>query len=169
MAFPRFIIVFIIALTFSRIEHTLCSEVKGSVSCSDCGPDYDFTGIRILVKCSNVKKLSEAITDKKGNFATNLPSDAATSASPKCLAKVLGGSSQLYATKQNMVSVIVMARGDKNTYTLHTPLIVSKSCHGKCGSSRPDIDSSKTIDFPPEFGLPPASDFVAFIPIIGIP
>ncbi|KAL9235432.1 hypothetical protein vseg_010190 [Gypsophila vaccaria] len=169
MAFPQLITLLVVTLTFARIELTLCSEVKGSVSCSDCGPDYDFTGIRILVKCDQVKKLSEAMTDREGNFETTLPSE--TSTSPKCLARVLGGSIQLYATKQQMTSEIILAQGDKNTYTVGTPLIVSKSCHGKCGSRRTDFSSSKTIDFPvpSEFGLPPTSYFLPFIPIIGIP
>uniref|UniRef100_T1DFA9 Pollen Ole e 1 allergen and extensin family protein n=1 Tax=Silene latifolia TaxID=37657 RepID=T1DFA9_SILLA len=174
MAFSQLITVFAIALAFSSIDFTLCSEVKGSVSCTDCGSGYDFAGIRVLVKCDQVKKLSEAITDKKGNFKTTLPSNSPTSqvaTSPKCLAKLLGGPTQLYALKQDTVSEIVLAKGEKNTYTTRTPLVFSKSCHGKCGSHDPNIDSSMTVDLPSpsEWGLPPTSDFFSFFPIIGIP
>lgn len=45
MAFLELITVVVLALTFSRIELTLCSMVKGSVLCTDCGPDDDFSGL----------------------------------------------------------------------------------------------------------------------------
>uniref|UniRef100_A0A7C9CKR0 Uncharacterized protein n=1 Tax=Opuntia streptacantha TaxID=393608 RepID=A0A7C9CKR0_OPUST len=172
MAFLQLITVFILALTFSRTELALCSAVKGLLLCTDCGPDYDFSGIRVLVKCDTVKKLSMAITDGNGAFKTDLPADTPTSAaaatSPNCLAKLLGGPTQLYAWKKNIISKIVLAQGDdESSYALDSPLSFSKSCPGKCDS----VGSSKTIDLPvpPEYGLPPTSYYTPFIPIIGIP
>lgn len=129
------------------------------------------SGIRVLVKCDRVKKLSMAITDGNGAFRTNLPSDAPTLAaptSPNCLAKLVGGPTQLYAWKKNMFSKIVITQGDdESTYALESPLSFSKSCPGKCES----VGSSKTIDLPvpPEYGLPPTSYYTPFFPIIGIP
>ncbi|KAH9621366.1 hypothetical protein KSS87_002016 [Heliosperma pusillum] len=174
MAFSQLISVVAIALAFSSIGCSLCSEVTGSVACTDCDPDYDFAGIRVLVKCDQVKRLSEAFTDKNGDFKTTLPSNSPTSeaaTSPKCLAKLLGGPTQLYALKQNMVSEIVLSRGDKNTYTTLAPLVFSKACIGNCGSRDQHTGSSKTVEipFPAEWGLPPSSDFFSFFPIIGIP
>lgn len=129
------------------------------------------TGIRVLVKCDRVKKLSMAITDGNGAFRTDLPSNAPTLAaptSPNCLAKLVGGPTQLYAWKKNMFSKIVITQGDdESTYALESPLSFSKSCPGKCES----VGSSKTIDLPvpPEYGLPPTSYYTPFFPIIGIP
>ncbi|KAJ8428116.1 hypothetical protein Cgig2_000888 [Carnegiea gigantea] len=160
-----------IALAFSRIVLTSGAVVKGSVLCTDCDPHYDLSGIKVFVKCDQVKKLSMATTDATGAFETELPSNAATSAAPaseNCLAKLFGGRSQLYALKKDMVSMVVPAQGAKNTYTLVTPLAFSKSCPGKCDSG---LGSSKTFDvpIPPHYGLPPSDFFRPVLPIIGIP
>lgn len=133
------------------------------------------------MKCSQVKKLAMATTGEDGTFQTELPSDtqATTQTSPSsCLAKILGGPSQLYVSKKNMVSEIAkVPASESNSYTVSTPLMFYTSCplakndHPKCRARNAGVSSSKTIDLPlpPEWGLAPSSYYIPFIPIIGIP
>ncbi|WP_168415081.1 hypothetical protein, partial [Acinetobacter indicus] len=164
------------ALVLARVELSTCHVLKGSVSCLDCNRHYDLSGIKVLVKCSQVKKLAMATTEEDGSFKTELPSDAPTSPpSSNCLAKLLGGPSQLYASRNNIVSQIVKSH-ESDSYIISTPLNFHTSCplskkDAKCGAQNAKIGSSKTVDLPlpPEWGLAPSSYYVPFFPIIGIP
>lgn len=128
------------------------------------------------MKCAQVKKLATATTEENGSFKVEFPSDTSkTTPTPlNCLAMLLGGPSQLYAWKKNLVSNVVKAH-ELNCYTISTPLVFSTSCplaskDAKCGAPN-QIGSSKTFDLPlpPEWGLAPSSYYIPFFPIIGIP
>ncbi|KAA8549897.1 hypothetical protein F0562_001581 [Nyssa sinensis] len=176
MAINRVITALLFVLVLARVELSTCHVLKGSVTCLDCNSHYDLSGIKVLVKCNQVKKLAMATTEEDGSFKTQLPSDAPTSSpSFNCLAKLLGGSTQLYASRNNMVTNIVKAR-ESESYTISTPLNFHTSCplskkDAKCVAPDPKIGSSKTIDLPlpPEWGLAPSSYYIPFFPIIGIP
>ncbi|KAF5751710.1 hypothetical protein HS088_TW02G00727 [Tripterygium wilfordii] len=160
----------LLVLISSRIQLSTCQALKAKVSCLDCKTLYDFSGIMVSVKCDKVKKLSMATANEDGSFAVDLPSEP-TKKPMNCLAKLVGGPSEIYASKKNMVSEIVKA-GDETTtgfYTISTLLAFSTKCPSKamkCGFA-----SSKTVDLPlpPEWGLAPSSYYVPFVPIIGIP
>ncbi|KAF5744886.1 putative Pollen Ole e 1 allergen and extensin family protein [Tripterygium wilfordii] len=159
----------LLVLISSRIQLSACQALKGKVSCLDCKNHYDFSGIKILVKCDKVKKLSMANTKEDGSFAVDLPSES-TKTPLNCLAKLVGGPSALYASKKGVVSQIVRADGENSGfYAISTPLAFSTKCPSKvmkCG-----VGSSKTVDLPlpPEWGLAPSSYYIPFVPIIGIP
>ena len=129
------------------------------------------------MKCDRVKKLATAITEDDGSFEVELPSDSTPKSSPplNCHAKLLGGPTQLYASKKNTVSKIITTHAP-NIYTISTPLSFSKSCPStieaaKCKPIKNKFGSSKTFDLPlpPEWGLAPSSYYIPFFPIIGIP
>ncbi|KAH8499327.1 hypothetical protein H0E87_018017 [Populus deltoides] len=173
MAFHPLTIVLLLALALSGIQLSTCQVLKGKVSCLDCGGHYDYSEIKVGVKCDKVRKLATTTTQSDGSFEVKLPPGTSTAATPLiCLAKLLGGPSQLYVSRQNMVSKIVQTH-DSNSYTISTPLAFSSTCYaggGKCGVSN-QFGSSKTIDLPlpREWGLAPSSYYVPFFPIIGIP
>ncbi|KAL1823850.1 hypothetical protein ACET3Z_010628 [Daucus carota] len=58
---------------FARADHSTAQVFKGSVSCLDCKKDYDFSGIKVALKCKQAKKLSITMTEKEGSFKTALP------------------------------------------------------------------------------------------------
>ena len=133
------------------------------------------SGIKVLVKCDKVKKLAMATTEDDGSFEADVPSDYKTPPTVplNCLAKLLGGPNQLYASKKIMISQIVETH-HSNTYTIKNPLSFSQSCpstisHAKCEAIK-NWTSSKTVDLPlpPQWGLAP-SYYIPFFPIIGIP
>lgn len=137
------------------------------------------SGIKVLVKCDQVKKLAMATTEADGSFEVKLPSDHSKSpAALPCLAKILGGTNQLYASRKAKVSEIVKTphHDSKYSYTISTPLGFSTSCplsiedQAAC-KAKNEFGSSKTIDLPlpPEWGLAPSSYYIPFFPIIGIP
>ncbi|WCJ41851.1 Pollen Ole e 1 allergen and extensin family protein [Euphorbia peplus] len=165
---PPALIMLLFALAFSGFELSTCQVVKGKVSCLDCPPHYDFSGTIVSVKCDKVKKLVTTTTKSEGSFEVDLPSGSTTTTSTplNCLAKLMGGTTQIYATNKNMVSKVVKSDDASNSYTISTPLAfstTSKKLHG--------IHESKTIDLPlpKEWGLAPSSYYVPFFPIIGIP
>lgn len=138
--------------------------------------------IKVLVKCSQVKKLAVATTAEDGAFETELPSDNTATEAPSplnCQTKILGGPTQLYASTKNMVSETAKAHDSADSYyTISTPLNFYTSCpvsekeDAKCGAPHnEDLGSSKTVDMPlpREWGLAPSSYYVPFMPIIGIP
>ncbi|XP_057455955.1 uncharacterized protein LOC130747131 [Lotus japonicus] len=160
------------ALALARIDPSTCQVVNGKVSCVDCTQNHDLSDIKVLVKCEGVKKLALASTEDNGFFKVDLPSDKTKpSSAGNCLAKLVGGPVQLYATRQNQVSQIIKSQ-EPNSYTISTPLSFMKSCpqNTNCKAAKP-VGSSKTVDLPlpPEWGLAPSSYYVPFIPIIGIP
>ncbi|XWS28549.1 hypothetical protein CRYUN_Cryun25bG0079600 [Craigia yunnanensis] len=176
MALRSVITVHFFLLGLAWIQLSTCQVLEGKISCLDCNPHFDFSGIKVVVKCAQVKKLATATTEENGSFKVKLPSDTSeTTPTPlNCLAKLLGGPSQLYAWKKNLVSNVVKAH-ELNSYTISTPLAFSTSCplaskHAKCGATN-QIGSSKTFDLPlpPEWGLAPSSYYIPFFPIIGIP
>ncbi|KAH9612825.1 hypothetical protein KSS87_015378 [Heliosperma pusillum] len=136
MKFSQIIAVLIIALAFSRLCLSSCSRVKGYVSCTDCHPDYDFSGIKVQVKCDQVKTISEAITNKTGHFEAILPTDSSAtslaSTTPNCWAELVGGASQLYFPKQNTMSKLSITLHDNSTFSQTTPLVFATSCSSKC-------------------------------------
>ncbi|XP_028756801.1 uncharacterized protein LOC114716036 [Neltuma alba] len=156
MAFPQLITALLFALALATIDPSTCKEVKAKVSCLDCPNNFDFSGIRVSVKCDKVNKLGVATAEHDGSFNLKLPKD-----SGKCLAQLVGGPEQLYASRKNMFSRIVKAR-EPNTFTISTPLSFS---------TKSELGSSKTVDLPlpPEWGLAPSSYYIPFFPIIGIP
>lgn len=130
------------------------------------------SGIKVSVKCDQgMKNLVVETTEVDGSFKVNLPIDHAKPASMNCLVKLLGGPTQLYASRKNQISQIVTGK-DENSYTISTPLSFFKSCpqYTECKAANP-IGSSKTINLPlpPEWGLAPTSYYLPFFPIIGIP
>ncbi|XP_058196535.1 uncharacterized protein LOC131312647 [Rhododendron vialii] len=174
----------VFALVLAKVELSTSYVLKGSVHCLDCSKythdHHDLSGIKVQVKCSQVKKLAMATTGQDGTFQTELPSDstqATTQTSPStCRTRLLGGPSQLYVSKKNMVSEIAKVPSESNSYTVSTPLMFYTSCplaknDPKCRARNAGVSSSKTIDLPlpPEWGLAPSSYYIPFIPIIGIP
>ncbi|KAM7274342.1 hypothetical protein ACFE04_029006 [Oxalis oulophora] len=160
-------------LVVSKIDLSSCQVpvLNGKVSCFDCATHNDLSGIMVQVKCNGVKNLATTMTkDTLGSFQVELPSFPTTSTA--CQAKLLGGATQLYAPKQNMISEIVKARD--SSLTISTPLVVYTSCpkslnhKANCGTG---IEGSKTINLPlpREWGLAPTSFYIPFFPIIGIP
>ncbi|KAL9257976.1 S40-7-like protein [Drosera capensis] len=161
----------------SRMEFSVCSVVRASVSCMDCAHGYDLSGIRVVMECNNGNILATATTNKDGIFEAHLPLD------PKppimvsiCLVKLLGANEQFYALKKNMVSQIAMVENNASVYTTATPLTISKSCSsvarsGKCRLQGHELSSSKTVNLPVPsmYGLPPTSFYAPLFPIIGIP
>lgn len=141
----------------------------------------DVSGIKVLVKCDKVKKLSTATTRDTGYFETELPSAPTAIPSSACLATVLGGTRQLYATRTGIASKIVRAQdGSGRSYlTTSTPLTVSTTGPFEKKASSPvdrtgdkaEFGSSKTVNLPvpSEWGLAPTSYYLPFVPIIGIP
>ncbi|KAJ9188653.1 hypothetical protein P3X46_000028 [Hevea brasiliensis] len=167
----RLVAVLLFALALSGVQLSSCHVLKGKLACLDCSSRYDFSGIKVLVKCDNAKRLATSTTKSDGSFEVELPSDSSsrTSTTPlNCLAKIAGGSSQLYASKKNMVSKIVKTQ-DSSPYAISTPLVFSTTSP-PLGKIK-DIGSSKTVDLPlpREWGLAPSSYYPPFIPIIGIP
>lgn len=131
-----------------------------------------FSGIKILVKCDQVKKMSMATTKNDGSFETQLPTDISKSG-PKalnCLAKLLGGPKQLYASKKLMTSQVINTT-HSDSLTIATPLAFYTSCPSNTNQVHCKVASSKTVDLPlpPEWGLAPSSYYIPFFPIIGIP
>ncbi|KAJ6670506.1 hypothetical protein OIU85_014387 [Salix viminalis] len=174
MEFHPLALLLLFGLTVSGIQLSTCQVLKGRVSCLDCGGHYDYSEIKVGVKCDKVRKLATATTQSDGSFEVKLSSsDTSTTATPLiCRAKLLGGPSQLYVSRQNMASRIVRTH-DSSSYTISAPLAFSSACSadgGKCGVSN-EYGSSKTVDLPlpREWGLAPSSYYVPFIPIIGIP
>ncbi|KAH7839021.1 hypothetical protein Vadar_033859 [Vaccinium darrowii] len=170
------------ALVLASVELSSSSHVlKGSVQCLDCITSHDdLSDIKVLVKCSKVKKLAVATTKQDGTFQTELPSDSTTQTPTppsSCLTKILGGPDQIYAFQKNMVSKVSKVPSESNSYTTSTPLVFYSSCplarddDAKCRARSAGTGSSKTIDLPlpPEWGLAPSSYYMPFIPIIGIP
>ncbi|KAI4334217.1 hypothetical protein L6164_018933 [Bauhinia variegata] len=172
MAFAQVIAAFLLALALARIDPCTCEAVKGKISCLDCTRDYDFSGIKLSVKCDNIRKLGVAAAEDDGSFKVDLPSDGTSSVSPvNCLATILGGPTQLYAYRKRMVSQVDKEQ-ELNSFTISTPLSFFTSCplNTKCKATN-DVGSSKTVDLPlpREWGLAPTSYYTPFIPIIGIP
>lgn len=138
-----------------------------------------------MVKCDGVKKASVATTDDDGSFASGAEeasssgtaneNGGSTAAAPlNCLAKVLGGPEQLYASRDHAVAKVMEARGRDGaaSYALSAPLAVYTACPPgrECGA-RGTVGSSLTVDLPlpKEWGLAPSSYYIPFYPIIGIP
>ncbi|XVE79218.1 hypothetical protein DITRI_Ditri14bG0040000 [Diplodiscus trichospermus] len=165
-------------LLLALVQLSTCQVLQGKVSCPTCINHYDFSGIKVAVKCAQVKKLATATSEEDGSFKVELPSDTSktTATPPNCLAKLLGGPNQLYGWRKDLVSKVIKAN-ELNSYTISTPLAFSTSCPllaskdiAKCEASS-QLGSSKTVDLPlpPEWGLPPSSYYVPVFPIIGIP
>ncbi|KAI4373597.1 hypothetical protein MLD38_011707 [Melastoma candidum] len=165
-------VVTVVALTLVNLDLSSCLSLQGKVTCLDCEKGHDLSGIRIQVKCDKIKKLSVGTTSRGGFFRTDLPRDRNVPHDPpkNCLARVVGGSTQIYASKKNMVSKVVNAyHKPDQVYMTVTPLAISTK---RPSSSPANLGSSKTIDLPlpPEWGLAPTSYYYTpFIPIIGIP
>ncbi|KAL3530374.1 hypothetical protein ACH5RR_009696 [Cinchona calisaya] len=175
MASYQVIFALLFTLALARIELSTSHVLKGSVTCLDCDGHNDLSGIKILVKCTKVKKLAMPTTKEDGTFETELPKDnKASPDSPKCLAKILGGSSLLYTSGKETISKVEKVKGHEY-YTNIQPLNFYKSCPAekiaKCASIDLEFGSSKTVDIPlpREYGLAPSSYYLPFIPIIGIP
>ncbi|KAM6576523.1 hypothetical protein CsatB_028360 [Cannabis sativa] len=173
MALPHSLSVLFLVLLLARIDMSTCQVFKAKVSCLDCPTETDLSGIKVLVKCDKVKKLGMATTENNGFFETEIPTDKKTPPKPlNCLAKLLGGPNQLYASSKTMVSQLVQTN---DQYTISTPLSFYNSCpstitQAKCEANK-KWDSSKTVDLPlpPQWGLAPSSYYIPFFPIIGIP
>ncbi|RDX61678.1 hypothetical protein CR513_60072, partial [Mucuna pruriens] len=171
MAFAQVITALLFALALARIGPSACQTVQAKVSCTHCSHNYDFSGIKVSVKCEGVKNLAMATTEDNGFFKVDLPSDHTKPSSTNCFAKLVGGPNHLYATKKNQITQIVKGK-EKNSYTISTPLSFFTSCpqNTDCNAAN-QFGSSKTFDLPlpREWGLAPSSYYVPFFPIIGIP
>ncbi|GLT81994.1 hypothetical protein SLE2022_004120 [Rubroshorea leprosula] len=163
-----------VLFALAGVQLSSCQVLKGKVSCLDCSRHYDLSEIKVTVKCDKVKKLAMATTVSGGSFTVSLPTSHTNSEPNKCLARLLGGPNQLYATKKNMVSEVVKVQEHSSSYTISTSLAFSTSCpqtqKATC-EAQTRLGSSKTVDLPipREWGLAPTSYYVPFFPIIGIP
>ncbi|XP_022889404.1 uncharacterized protein LOC111404909 [Olea europaea var. sylvestris] len=171
------IVALFLTLVLASFDLSTSHVVKGSVTCLDCKPHSDLSGIQVLVKCDKVKKLAIATTQEDGTFDAELPSNGWTPPnSLNCLAKILGGPHQLYTSRKDSVSMIVKPNGVK-FYSTSEPLNFYNSCpssrnyDGKCVTKNMEFGSSKTVDLPVprEWGIAPTSYYAPFIPIIGVP
>ncbi|VFQ94137.1 unnamed protein product [Cuscuta campestris] len=161
----------------SRASHV----VRGTVSCIDCddnadGHQYHLSGIMVSVKCGGGKQGTVATTKEDGSFETTTTSH--NSQSGGCHAKILGGAHQIYVPKETSEEAAKTtaeppARHGGGSYTIVEPLrfysrCPNKKCEAAAGS---EFGSSKPIDLPDpsEWGLAPTTDYMPFIPIIGIP
>ncbi|CAN8300996.1 unnamed protein product [Cochlearia groenlandica] len=152
---------------FSNFDLSASSLVHGKVSCLDCNRDFDFSGIKILLKCDGEKKTVTTMAASDGSFRSILQTGD-EKVSKNCIAKLLGGPDQLYAHKHNLVSLLVKSKQNSKVLTTSNTLSFSLSCPKPTGENVED--DSKTVDFPGTggFGFPPIS-FFPFLPIIGIP
>ncbi|KAK8582200.1 hypothetical protein V6N13_145182 [Hibiscus sabdariffa] len=168
-------LLFVLALALASLQPSASHVLDAKISCLDCKNYYDFSGIKVAVKCDKVKKLATATAGENGAFQVELPLGVPQGNQPTsldCLAKLVGGPNQLYGKNKNLVSKVVKVSHGVNSYTISTPLAFSTSCPlpsvdaKSCG-----VGSSKTVDLPlpPEWGLAPSSYYVPFFPIIGIP
>ncbi|KAL0534324.1 hypothetical protein IC582_028614 [Cucumis melo] len=175
-----FIFPIFLFMVLASTQLAQCNTLKAKISCLDCQSNYDFSGNLIMVKCERVKNLTIAITKADGSFETPLPSDMASVDSeaapppPKCIAKLVGGSHQLFASRKELVSTIIKETNSK-FFTIATALRFStcKEINRKCKAIKKEsIEDSKTFDLPnlpPEWGFPPTSYYLPVLPIIGIP
>ncbi|KAK2370073.1 hypothetical protein P8452_57494 [Trifolium repens] len=173
MAFVHVIIALLFALALARIDPSSCQMVNGKVSCNDCTQDYDFSGIKVSMKCEGVKNLTMATTQHDGSFIVDLSTYPPKPSYDNCHVKILGGPYNIYATRKNQFSQIVKDK-EGNSYTISTPLSFFTSCpkNKECKVEKNnEFGSSKTINFPfpPAWGLAPSSYYLPFLPIIGIP
>ncbi|EPS71447.1 hypothetical protein M569_03316, partial [Genlisea aurea] len=150
------------------------SVVKGSVSCADCKPGSDLSGIQVLMKCDGVKKLSMAYTDTRGRFQADLPSDAAPPPpSSNCMAKIMGGPYQLYVKASEASVPVSRTQRRAGVFAVSKPMSFVRDCPagGNCGAKDAGFVSSDTVGLPlpKEWGLAPSSYYIPFVPIIGIP
>ncbi|KAF8098908.1 hypothetical protein N665_0256s0038 [Sinapis alba] len=156
---------------FSNFELSASTLLLGKVSCLDCHRDFDFSGVKVLLKCDDEKKPITTMAASDGSFRSMVPT-ADRKRSMNCFAKLLGGPEQLYAHKHNMVSELVLkSKHDTKVLTTSNPLSFSLSCPKPTGDDVGNmIGDLKTVNFPGTggFGFPPAS-FFPFLPIIGIP
>ncbi|KAL3518563.1 hypothetical protein ACH5RR_021152 [Cinchona calisaya] len=175
MASYQVIISLFFTLVLARAEFSTGHVLEGSVTCLDCDGHNDLSGIKVLVKCSNVKKMALATTKEDGTFSTELPKDTRKTSpadSPKCLAKILGAPTLLYTSGKKTISKVEKVQGH-DYYANSQPLNFYNSCppekHAQCAST--EFSSSKTVDIPlpREWGLAPSSYYFPFFPIIGIP
>ncbi|OIT00845.1 PREDICTED: uncharacterized protein LOC109230527 [Nicotiana attenuata] len=157
--------VLFITLAVATLQFSSCHVLKASVTCLDCNQHSDLSGIKVSVKCNQVKTLATATTEEDGSFVSNLPSDTSptSTAANICYAKILGGPKQLFVSKKDTDPIVVKSQEDDNSYTISKPLNFYTR-YSKFGSS-------KTIDLPvpKEWGLAPTSYYIPFFPIIGIP
>ncbi|KAI0496885.1 hypothetical protein KFK09_023211 [Dendrobium nobile] len=187
---------FLLPLLFAYLlQLSIASFLKGSVSCIDCSPSYDLSGVRMAVNCSKEDILSYALTDAKGQFQISiakpspLPSD--------CSVNLLGGKTQLCGFRKSIISKIVainpLNASTNSSYTVRTPLAFFTSCkkiieeaklekgNGGNYGGRAALGEDKSLNTmatqqaglpepPPEtFWLPPLIYVIPFFPIIGIP
>ncbi|KAI9107638.1 hypothetical protein K1719_021301 [Acacia pycnantha] len=172
MAFHRSLITL---LLFALAQASASQVLNAKVSCFDCTfPNQYLSEIKVSVKCENVRKVTVATTEEDGSFKVNLPIRDPKNHTPSninCVAKLLGGPNQLYASEKDKVSLIVKGT-EPNTYTISKPLGFLTSCPKitVCEAAK-EFGASETfnIPLPPEWGLAPSSYFIPFFPIIGIP
>ncbi|CAN8252576.1 unnamed protein product [Cochlearia groenlandica] len=160
---------FMVFAAFSSFELSASSFVIGKVSCLDCHRDFDFSGIKVLLKCDGEKKPTTIMTDSDGSFKSVVHA-ADENQSKNCLAKLLGGPEQLYAHKHNLVSALVKSKHNSKVLTTSSPLSFSLSCPKPTSDNVENMIGDSKIEFPGMggFGFPPMS-FFPFLPIIGIP
>ncbi|ONK57470.1 uncharacterized protein A4U43_C09F840 [Asparagus officinalis] len=175
--------VLVLVLALASINLSSCQLVKGSVSCVDCNPHKDLSGVRVAVKCRFERKLVFALTNNKGNFEAEVPKNSSSpSSSPlNCYAMLLGGPVQLWAFKKSMLSKIIKApAGLSGSYSLSTPLTFFISHPTPKVFDQSHSDDKKSPDFGvfPPMALPPPANFTGniplifffpFLPIIGVP
>ncbi|KAH0454021.1 hypothetical protein IEQ34_018345 [Dendrobium chrysotoxum] len=186
---------FLLSLLFAYLlQFSIGSLLKGSVTCIDCSPSYDLSGVRLAVNCSKEEKLSYALTNAKGQFQISiakpspLPSD--------CSVNLLGGKTQLCGFRKSIISKIIainpLNTSTNSSYTVRTPLAFFTSCKkiieeakvekgnganygGQAAlgeDNSPKTMASQQAELPPPeetYWLPPLIYVIPFFPIIGIP
>uniref|UniRef100_A0A0D3EDD8 Uncharacterized protein n=1 Tax=Brassica oleracea var. oleracea TaxID=109376 RepID=A0A0D3EDD8_BRAOL len=142
----------------SNFQLSASSLVCGKVSCLDCLRDFDFSGIKILLKC-------DGTCDHHGGLKRIVPRIGYSSilSSGEVLSNCM--------LTNTTFSEVVKSKHESEVLTTSNPLSFSLSCPKPTGDHIGNIiGDSKTIDFPGTggFGFPPAS-FFPFLTIIGIP
>lgn len=155
----------LLAVVLAQLGALACETLRGAVTCLDCAPGRDLSGVVVAVKCGvgDGAGLHAAQTDDCGNFEVAVP---AAQAASRCAARVLGGPEQLCAPQRFTVARVVAAGQEPGSYVLGSRLAVFTRCGALATMvARPRAGRSSP---PYDLGLP-LIYFFPFIPIIGIP
>ncbi|XP_020573394.1 uncharacterized protein LOC110019875 [Phalaenopsis equestris] len=175
-------------LFFAHLQLSMAGGfLSGSVSCMDCSPSHDLSGISLAVNCGGQKTQSYALTNINGQFLISVPNPPPPPSD--CSVNLLGARTQLCGFKNSITSKIIAInssiKSSNSSYALQTPLAFFTSCqkiieqaklektNGANNGGGAGLRARGPQSPPAEgFGLPPLPPLIyvfPFIPIIGIP
>ncbi|KAG0492073.1 hypothetical protein HPP92_005471 [Vanilla planifolia] len=188
--------ILLLTLLFSLLQFSMGILLKGSVTCGDCSPSYNLSGVRIAVRCANNRMPYYAVTNAKGQFEVHISSRSSPPPPRNCTANLLGGPTQLCAFKKSMASRVVSVNsgGGESSGALQTPLAFFTSCQKMMEGSRveksggkaaageqkaPNRGSTSPSGTPPtggrnylpppeSYGLPPLPPLIYIFPFVPI-